>query len=71
MAVVRPPTVVPLSSVTFDGSNFREWSTMLRVSLDSKRLWGHLTGHSLCPLVLVRPAEPTTRADGAPPFDEA
>jgi hypothetical protein len=69
MAVARSP-IVPLPNVTFDGNNFREWSTMLRVCLDSQQLWGHLTSHTPCPSVLVRPAEPTTRANGAPPSDE-
>jgi hypothetical protein len=71
MAVVRPNPVVPLLNVTFDGNNFREWSMMLRVCLDSQRLWGHLTGRTPCPSVLVRPKEPTNGADGAPPSDEA
>jgi hypothetical protein len=44
---------------------------MLRACLYSQRLWGHLTGHTPRPAVLIRPAEPTTGADGAPPSDEA
>jgi hypothetical protein len=71
MATVRPNPTMPLPNVTFDGNNFREWSTMLRVCLHSQRLLGHLTGRTPRPSVLVRPEEPTTGADGAPPFDEA
>jgi hypothetical protein len=44
---------------------------MLRVCLDSQRLWGHLTGRTPCPSIPVHPEEPTTGADGAPPSDEA
>jgi hypothetical protein len=70
LATPRPSTSIPLSNVTFDGNNFREWSTMLRVCLDSQRLWGHLTGHASHPSVPVRPTEPAIRADGAPLSDE-
>jgi hypothetical protein len=34
-------------------------------------LWGHLIGHSPGPAVPVRPAEPTTGADGDPPSAES
>src|SRR6266540_3829390 len=67
----RPPAMVPFPNVTFDGNNYREWSTMLWVCLDSHRLWVHLTGRSPCPSVPVRPAEPPAGVDGAPPFAQA
>jgi hypothetical protein len=70
-APARSPLAVPLPNVTFDGNNFWEWSTMLRMCLDSQRLWGHLTGHTPCPAVPVRPVEPTIGVDGALPSDEA
>jgi hypothetical protein len=34
-------------------------------------MWGHLTSRTPRPSVPVCPDEPTTGADGAPPFDEA
>jgi hypothetical protein len=71
MVAAHSPPAVPLPNVTFDGNNFQEWSMMLRVCLDSQRLWGHLTGHTPRPAVLVHPAEPTTGADDALPTDEA
>jgi hypothetical protein len=71
MAAARAPLAVPLPNVTFDGTNFLEWSTMLRVCLDSQRLWGHLTGRTPHTSIPVRPDEPTTGADGALPSDEA
>src|SRR5438105_10086675 len=67
----RPPAMVPFPNVTFDGNKYREWSTMLRVCLDSHRLWDHLTGWSPYPSVPVRPAEPPAVADGAPPSAQA
>ena len=69
-ALPRAPALVPLPNVTFDGKSFPEWSTMLRVCLNSQRLWGHLTGRPPCPHVLVRPEEPIAEVDGAPPSDE-
>jgi hypothetical protein len=71
MAIVQPNPVVPLPNVTIDGNNFREWSTMLRVCLDSQRLWGYLTSQTPRPSIPVHPEEPTTGADGASPSDEA
>jgi hypothetical protein len=70
MVVARAPPAVPLPNATFESNNFREWSMMLRVCLDSQRLWGHLIGRTPHPFVSVHPDEPTTGADGAPPSDE-
>jgi hypothetical protein len=44
---------------------------MLHMYLDSQCLWGHLTVRTPRPSISVRPEEPTTGADGAPPSDEA
>jgi hypothetical protein len=47
--MVARPRSTPLTQlpfVTFDGTNFREWSTMLRMCLNSHRIWVHLTGLS-------------------------
>ncbi|WVZ79710.1 hypothetical protein U9M48_027261 [Paspalum notatum var. saurae] len=70
-AAPRSAPAVPLPSVTFDVTNYREWSTMLEVCLDSQRLWGHLTGSSPRPVVLDRPVEPVAGEDAAPPAAEA
>ncbi|KAJ1278914.1 hypothetical protein BS78_04G115500 [Paspalum vaginatum] len=70
-AAPRSAPAVPLPSVTFDGTKYREWSTMLEVYLESQRLWGHLTGSSPCPVVSDRPVDPAFGEDGAPPTAEA
>jgi hypothetical protein len=71
MAALRPSTPVLLSNVTFDDTNFWEWSRMLHVCLDSERLWDHLTSHPARPPVPVCSGEPTIGADGALPSDDA
>jgi hypothetical protein len=66
MAAPRSAPLVQLPSVTFNGTNFREWSTMLRVCLNNHHIWGHLTGLSPSRPVPPRPEEPTVGADGVP-----
>jgi hypothetical protein len=39
MASLRPPAVVPPPSVTFDGTNYREWSTMLQSAVVATSHW--------------------------------
>jgi hypothetical protein len=63
------PLVQHLPFVTFDGTNFLEWSTMLRACVNSHRIWGHLTGLSPSP-VPAHPKELTTGPDGVPPSAE-
>ena len=43
---------------------------MLRVCLNSHRIWGHHTGLSSSPHVPTRPEEPTAGVDGVPPTAE-
>jgi hypothetical protein len=65
MAAPGSAPLVQLPCVTFGGTNFQEWSTMLCVCLNSHRIWGHLTGLSPPP-VPARPEEPTIGVDGVP-----
>jgi hypothetical protein len=44
MAALYPPA--SLWNVTFDDTNFREWSMMFCVCLDSQQMWGLLAGHA-------------------------
>jgi hypothetical protein len=62
----RSNPVVQLPFVTFDGTNFREWSTMFRSCLNSHCIWGHLIGLSPPPDP-EHPEEPTAGVDGVPP----
>jgi hypothetical protein len=65
MAAPCSAPLMQLPCVTFDGTNFREWSTMLYVCLNSHRIWGHLTGLSPPP-VPAHLEEPTVGVDNVP-----
>lgn len=60
--------MIPFSGTKLNGTNYRLWSSLIVITLDGLRLWGHVTGARPCPPspVQLSPKQPTS----APPAED-